>query len=404
MPPPPPKKPLTFWRALAYVSAAHMLFHLTKNFYNYKHLDADLALPPPSGDLASMMSPLPQQYFPFPGNLDDIQDEESCWQVTEANTKQKYVIQQEQFQGCGAFGSAYTACAGDSPDDCNFIGKRIEFSGYLARVNWSLSSLPGSFAREVYMAKKAGEIGIGPRVHAAYFCARRKQAIIIMDKIAVDADSCVISWDENIRGQLLEKVAIMHKNGILHQDLAERNVLIDKDNTPWIIDYGLALELGTPIPKVLQAYDIASLYYELELIFLQFSNRLNHNQPVGTSVSVIYRNRKLLNEAFQNGPVENPGFSADVWLQVTRLRYNYRAEESFWTWQEQPNLMKTTTFMYGDAVTYVRMVLACLSPAWRHYFQEKPLEILRDCFTYTLGRIGTKQARLVKEELRRYHD
>lgn len=392
---------ISIGKALLYAGGANILFNIAKNYHHYYTIDADYEEP-------SVLPPLPsppQEYFPFSGTLEDIQDEKSCWEVvvaaTTASNATKYVIQKDKFSGCGVFGSAYVACVGESTANCNFIGKRIIFSGYLARAGLNVSSLPGSFAREVYMAKKAGELGIGPRIHAAYYCNRRAQGIIIMDKVAVNEESCNVSWDGEIRYKLREKVLRMHENGILHQDLAARNVLIDRDDMPWIIDFGLALELGTPIPESLRAYDIASLYYELPTMGQQFDIRLT-KVPKGELVAMMIQNTKLPWAAFQQDQAEYQDISSEAWLQATRMRYNHRAHESFWVWVDKPDLMQTLDYFYPDAVTYVRMVLASLGPTWRKYFQKQPPEILRDCFLYTLSRIGFKQARVVSKVLANY--
>jgi len=161
------------------------------------------------------------------------------------------------------------------------------------------------------------------------------------------------------------------------------------------------VELGTPIPASLRAYDIASLYYELLLIAQQFDIRLN-KIPKGEPATMLIRNTKLPWGAFLQDQDEYKDIPQEAWVQATRMRYNHRASESFWVWPDKPDLMQTLDYFYPDAVTYVRLVLASFGPTWRKYFQKQSPDILRDCFLYTLGRIGFKQARVVNRVLANY--
>ena len=385
-----PAEGFNFMKALGFVWLAYAVGSLAHGAKQVYDVDADFYL----GEARQWVIPAGQAYFPFSGTLENVKDEQTCWAVT-TSTGQEFTIKQDKFSGCGSFGSAYTACAGA---DCNYIGKLITFSGWMAKFGLDVPNTKANFAREVYMATRAGELGIGPKIHAAYFCSKRRQGMIIMDKVEISDDSCVVSWNNAIMTQLVNKVNTMHLNGILHQDLAERNVLVDAHGMPWIIDYGLALQLGTPMHQALQAYDIASLYYELAAVLLQYQIRQQQNL-VGQPIQVVQKNSKMPQSEYPKVPVRW-GFSDEIWLEATQLRYDWKAIMPFWQWNNL-NLL-ATTYWYPNAVEYVRLVLLQLSPEWKKYFQKQGVAVLLDAFIYTYGRIGFRQGSQVKQVISQY--
>lgn len=391
MPPKPKQEGFNFMKAFGTVLLVYSgldLGYRAKQMYDLDAFDP--------GEDRKWVLPAEQVYVPFSGTLEELKDEKSCWDIITA-AGQRFEIKQDKVSGCGSFGSAYTACVGAN---CNYIGKLITFSGWMASLGLSISNTKANFTREVYMARKAGDLGIGPVVRAAYFCSKRQQGMIIMDKIEVSAEVCRSDWTNNNMERLTDKVNALHEHGILHQDLAERNVLMDVHGTPWIIDYGLALELGTPIHDVLQAYDIASLYYELFPVLQLYQARLQNNL-IGKPTEMVAGNPKLpLREGMPANVQNRWGFSDETWLEATRLRYNWKASMPFFQWQRVNTI--STTAWNPDAVGYVQLVLLQLSPGWKTYFQKQGPAVLLDAFAYTYGRLGFRQGKKVKQVISRY--
>ena len=47
-------------------------------------------------------------------------------------------------------------------------------------------------------------------------------------------------------GPILEGIACAHAEGVIHLDLSPRNILVDRDGVPRIMDFGLSTRVGTP--------------------------------------------------------------------------------------------------------------------------------------------------------------
>lgn len=102
--------------------------------------------------------------------------------------------------------------------------------------------------REFAIGRKAADLGVGPKVHDSYFCCSTDDAcyfVIVMDNVAGVTlkkwlKSASKSERENMRGAILDKVAVLNEAGIEHADLHSKNVLVTSDGNPYIIDYGLA--------------------------------------------------------------------------------------------------------------------------------------------------------------------
>jgi len=46
---------------------------------------------------------------------------------------------------------------------------------------------------------------------------------------------------------ILEAINHIHSNGVVHRDLKPENIMLDENNLPKIIDFGLSKELGDSI-------------------------------------------------------------------------------------------------------------------------------------------------------------
>lgn len=111
------------------------------------------------------------------------------------------------------------------------------------------------FPREVEISKKAGEIGIGPKIKDAYVCVHENDSschgIIYMEwlegKTLFDWLAKGRSTEEiaKVRRLVEAKIQKMHDHGIIHMDLHNGNVFIILDSKGEVtdvmfIDYGFA--------------------------------------------------------------------------------------------------------------------------------------------------------------------
>ena len=98
---------------------------------------------------------------------------------------------------------------------------------------------------EIDAAKAAGQANISPQVHDAWFCcsATNSAYVIVMDR--VDGGVDLFNWVHNkskaqiskMHEQLDVLVRKMNRLGIFHNDLHAGNVVVDRNNRPWIIDF-----------------------------------------------------------------------------------------------------------------------------------------------------------------------
>ena len=103
---------------------------------------------------------------------------------------------------------------------------------------------------EVEIAKKMGELGIGPKIYESYYCKDKEKYILFIVQDYINGGT-LGEWIENgkkftpaLKKQLIDKVDKMHKYGFFHNDLHDRNIFIQtyKNKKPEIFigDFGLS--------------------------------------------------------------------------------------------------------------------------------------------------------------------
>lgn len=83
--------------------------------------------------------------------------------------------------------------------------------------------------------QKGYAVLIEQRVQASPLCDSRQSHFIFLGH-----ESALFSFVVSIAEQLIELVAYCHKRGISHNDIQPRNILLDREERPWLIDFGLA--------------------------------------------------------------------------------------------------------------------------------------------------------------------
>ncbi|KAL3153765.1 hypothetical protein ABBQ32_013354 [Trebouxia sp. C0010 RCD-2024] len=154
--------------------------------------------------------------------------------------------------GRGAFGQVYKACRD---------GKTIAIKVETLRP-WRLRDKAVDLLRMIKIIKRAGELGIGPKVLDLYVCYKNweHQLVISMDYISGRpwsewAPLATRAAKEQALASLKTKLDNMHAAKLLHADLHGGNVMVQgtlntvKDVI--IVDYGLSKDLATA-----QAFDL----------------------------------------------------------------------------------------------------------------------------------------------------
>lgn len=102
--------------------------------------------------------------------------------------------------------------------------------------------------RGAEVAKKMGAVGVGPKVQSckAIECEGVRYVVMKMDKVE---GVTLKTWMSKkrpsatvavVKDVLAKKIAKMKRLGVHHGDLHASNVMVDKKNVPWIIDFNLA--------------------------------------------------------------------------------------------------------------------------------------------------------------------
>jgi len=175
----------------------------------------------------------PVQYVAVADDYNIPHERGECYHYKNIEILENYLL------GEGSYGATYATCVGDSDDegDCDkYVAKVVQLGKYQRYED---------FIFEAYLAYKAGEKGIGPKVYERFTCGPNYEkgvGVIIMDRLFGEKlDDVVITpklWDK-----LYRQVNNMHNMGILHCDLYPRNIMLNAKGEPLIIDYGAAFLL-----------------------------------------------------------------------------------------------------------------------------------------------------------------
>lgn len=112
------------------------------------------------------------------------------------------------------------------------------------------------FKWECVAAERAAKIGVAPEIFEKYVCYDNKNypkyGVIIMKRCGM-IDEDYTPTDEELR-RMHGMIMALADNGIVHKDIATRNIMRNGDNFAFI-DYGLALVYDGKIPKEMRIWD-----------------------------------------------------------------------------------------------------------------------------------------------------
>lgn len=153
-----------------------------------------------------------------------------------------------------------------------------------------INKLKENILNEFAICKLAGELGVGPKVYDHYSCCDEKNQcyyILYMDllngKNLYDwlDDKPSVEEQEYVKKILIEKLEVLHKNNIIHNDLHRGNVFVvnkrngkEKSNIEdvFIIDYGLATNFKRKMKQTIS--------FENKMIDYLFSNNEIKNNDI----------------------------------------------------------------------------------------------------------------------------
>ena len=103
--------------------------------------------------------------------------------------------------------------------------------------------------RSIATAQAMGEAVLGPRVHAWRIVQHETSMCIVLEMDRIDGRTLRtwLSEEKRTREQVQEvcdrvapKVGRMHSMGFRHNDLHVSNIMLDRADTPWLIDFTFA--------------------------------------------------------------------------------------------------------------------------------------------------------------------
>lgn len=173
--------------------------------------------------------------------------------------------------GAGAYGTAYLGTKNNN----NYVIKAIDVYNDENKNNLN------DIKTEIETLKQMSKLGISPKYHTHYFCKKVKGSQVYTVFIVMDyMDTGTLSnyLQENPKGltadlkkQIKDKLAIMHKNGYIHDDLHEGNILLNRENSKlklYIADFGLSKSLESQIDKVRNEFDQMKSYDKNNIQYL----------------------------------------------------------------------------------------------------------------------------------------
>ena len=142
--------------------------------------------------------------------------------------------------GAGYFGKVY-----------EIDNKTVAKISQLATYSRFTSNLMDKMKQEYTISKKAGLLGIVPEVYNHFICRTDNGYfhILLMENLKTKGAQTFEKWlskNKNERKQQLmlnkiqDKVNLLHKNNIIHKDIKDDNIMVLKDKSIRIIDFGLS--------------------------------------------------------------------------------------------------------------------------------------------------------------------
>lgn len=185
-----------------------------------------------------------QDYQNFKADTNQVNKLKSCLEI--------YGIKNAKPFGAGTFGMTYLA---------DYMGQSTVFK--MVNLEESDFGLEG-FKWECVIAERASLIGVGPVIVTKGICYDKnipKYGILGMGRCS--PINMKVTLERKEFGYLFDLISTLHKNGITHRDLGQRNIMKSGDSYVFI-DYGLSFAYPGKVPRELELFDYAYLFYDLD--------------------------------------------------------------------------------------------------------------------------------------------
>lgn len=157
------------------------------------------------------------------------------------------------------------------------------------------ASLRKGFDEEVAMARKASQLGVGPKVLDAFVCAERHRqhhGIMLMSRVEGKGlnewiDGASVAQVAALRVALEGILVRMHANGIFHNDMKPGNVMVTKKGVPVIVDFGNAS--STPDRTYNDRSDKHDDFSVLKYVLKDRGGRAGRWQPRADSIDTLVK-------------------------------------------------------------------------------------------------------------------
>lgn len=141
----------------------------------------------------------------------------------------------------GKYGSVY---------DCTLYGRNNLVIKIIPNVVWYTKKgklLISEAQKEIILQKNLSSYKISPDILKSGICRKERIIFIVMEKIV---GKTFFNWyndckNKDKKDKMITKIKAliqkMNEHHIYHQDMHANNILIDKNNQPFIIDFGMAV-------------------------------------------------------------------------------------------------------------------------------------------------------------------
>lgn len=150
--------------------------------------------------------------------------------------------------GSGFEGTTYQACR---KPECNYVAKKVLTTFFNDK--------------EYNIMKMASTNGISPKLHDLF--RDKEYTYIIMDKMDKTLEKRVDELGDNYEKiyelyyGAVEKINKFHELGYSHNDIKSENIMVNKDDEVFIIDYGSAEKSSEGFET-----DFRGLFYDLSIV------------------------------------------------------------------------------------------------------------------------------------------
>jgi len=156
----------------------------------------------------------------------------------------------------------------------------INNNTYIKTCNYILKVQQTYNENEITFQLLAASLGIAPAIHEIWTCLDKSTknpitAVFVMDELQHTLENYLKSSvsDENKVDKMkkvIEAIKILHNHGIRHNDLHTHNIMINRDDSVFIIDYEKATKFSDYATRMLNDYlfiyrDIEGLKINLQL-------------------------------------------------------------------------------------------------------------------------------------------